>query len=119
LLLAECLVEQDKEGLAQPYLDEVRERAGLLSVPATKQTVSDERRHELAFENHRWTDLIRTGQAISVMTAFGNYWKKTDLGLLPNAFTITPDRLVYAIPIRELRLNSNLTQNPGYKGSSR
>ena len=116
LLLAECLVEQGKDGEAQPYLDQVRTRAGLGSVPATKQSVSDERRHELAFENKRWTDLIRTGQAISVMTAFGNYWKSVDGVILPTAYNVTQERLVYAFQIRELRVNRNLKQNPGYKG---
>ncbi|MDR1454290.1 MAG: RagB/SusD family nutrient uptake outer membrane protein, partial [Tannerella sp.] len=71
LLLAECLVEEGKNAEALPYINAVRQRAGLPALAAaTKQNVSDEMRHELAFENHRWTDLIRTGQAISVMNAF-------------------------------------------------
>lgn len=116
LLLAECLVEQNKAAEAQPYLDQVRARAGLAPVPATKQSVSDERRHELAFENKRWMDLIRTGQAISVMTAFGNYWKSVDGVILPTAYNVTQERLLYAFPIREMRVNPKLVQNPGYKG---
>ena len=120
LLLAECLVEQNKASDAQPYLDQVRTRAGLGSVPATKQSVSDERRHELAFEHKRWTDLIRTGQAVSVMNAFGDYIKTIDKTLSPGtllneqSFKVTSEKLVYPFPIRELRLNSNLVQNPGY-----
>jgi hypothetical protein len=43
--------------------------AGLAT--ATKQNVSDEMRHELAFENHRWTDLIRNNRAIDVIKAKG------------------------------------------------
>ena len=116
LLLAECLVEQNKAGEAQPYLDKVRARAGLDPVPATKQSVSDERRHELAFENKRWTDLIRTGQAIEVMTAFGEYWLEKDEELERGVhFVVTQERLLYPFPARELIINRNLVQNPGYR----
>ena len=116
LLLAECLVEQGKAGEAQPYLDQVRTRAGLASVPATKQSVSDERRHELAFEHHRWTDLIRTGQAVSVMNEHGKYIKSIDPVVLDISYNVTQDKLLYAFPIRELRVNRELVQNPGYNG---
>jgi hypothetical protein len=50
------------------------------------------------------------------MTAFGNYWKSIDKVILPTAYNVTPERLVYAFPINELRLNRQLKQNPGYKG---
>jgi hypothetical protein len=115
LLLAECLVAEEKNGEALPYINQVRQRAGLsplLSV--SKQNVSDEMRHELAFENHRWTDLIRTGQAIEVMNAFGARMKAQDPQILPSAFNVTQNKLVYAFQLRELQVNINLVQNPGY-----
>ncbi|MDR0758034.1 MAG: RagB/SusD family nutrient uptake outer membrane protein [Tannerella sp.] len=116
LLLAECLVEQGKNAEALPYVNQVRARAGLPALTSvTKQQVSDEMRHELAFENHRWTDLIRTGQAVSVMTAFGERMKALDPQILPTAFQVTQERLVYAFQKRELEVNVNLVQNPGYK----
>jgi hypothetical protein len=116
LLLAECLVEEGKNAEALPYINQVRERAGLSPLTSvTKQQVSDEMRHELAFENHRWTDLIRTGQAISVMTAFGERMKTLDPQILPTAFNVTQERLIYAFQKRELEVNVNLVQNPGYK----
>lgn len=115
LLLAECLVKENKAGDALPYLNQVRNRAGLLPLAeATAENVADEMRHELAFENHRWTDLIRTGKAIEVMTKFGETMKTLNPWLLPTAFNITEDRLIYAIYFRELDVNSNLVQNPGY-----
>lgn len=115
LLLAECLVEQGKATQALPYLNQVRARAGLRPVTAaTKQNVSDEMRHELAFENRRWTDLIRTGQAIAVLTKHGEEMKKLYGFLLPSAFQINENKLIYAIPFRELQVNSQLRQNPGY-----
>lgn len=115
LLLAECLVEQNKAAEALPYLNQVRKRAGLpnLSV-ATKENIAAERRHELAFENHRWTDLIRTGKAVEVMNAFGVTMKSLYGFILPTAFNVTQDRLIYPIPYRELQINTNLEQNSGY-----
>jgi len=116
LLLAECLVEQGKNAEALPHINAVRQRAGLPALTSvTKQNVSDEMRHELAFENHRWTDLIRTGQAVSVMTEFGKTMKSL-YGWIPDyAFNVTQDRLIYAFQKRELDVNINLVQNPGYK----
>lgn len=115
LLLAECLVAEGKAAEALPYLNQVRQRAGLSNLTeATKQNVADETRHELAFENHRWTDLIRNGMAIDALTAKGVRLKAMYGWLLPSTFIITPHRLIYAIPFRELQINSKLTQNPGY-----
>ncbi|WP_419788706.1 RagB/SusD family nutrient uptake outer membrane protein [Mucilaginibacter sp. SP1R1] len=31
----------------------------------------NERRFEFAFENKRWLDLVRTGQAVQITTAYG------------------------------------------------
>jgi starch-binding outer membrane protein, SusD/RagB family len=116
LLLAECLVEQGKADEALPFLNQVRTRAGLPDLTqATKENVADEMRHELAFENHRWTDLIRTGTAITVMTAHGTRMKNLYGFLLPTSFNVTQDKLIYPIPFRELQINKNLApQNPGY-----
>jgi hypothetical protein len=115
LLLAECLVEQDRANEALPYLNQVRSRAGLGSVAfATKENIANERRHELAFENHRWPDLVRTGQTIEVMSAFGETMKNLYGWILPSAFNVTEDRFIYPIPYRELQINSELNQNPGY-----
>lgn len=116
LLLSECLVEQGKYVEALSYLNQVRERAGLnnLSI-ATKKNVSDEMRHELAFENHRWTDLVRTGEAISVMNEYGKEMKRLYGWILPSAFNVTQERLIFAFNKRELEINDQLVQNPGYK----
>ncbi|MBB6107648.1 Starch-binding associating with outer membrane [Mucilaginibacter lappiensis] len=115
LLLAECLVDENKNGEALPYLNQVRARAGLPGLAAaTALNVSNEMRHELAFENHRWTDLIRTGTAIDVMNAKGVTMKSLYGWLLPITFNVTANRLIYAIPFREIQINNKLTQNPGY-----
>jgi hypothetical protein len=115
LLLAECLIAEGKGAEALPYLNQVRARAGLPALAAaTKDNVANEMRHELAFENHRWTDLIRNGMAVDLLKAKGQRLKALNGWLLPGTFNVTQDRLLYAIPFRELQINSKLTQNPGY-----
>ena len=115
LLLAECLVEQGKGNEALPYINEVRGRAGLNDLTeATAESVANEMRHELAFENHRYTDLIRTGKAIEVLTAHGIDMMNRYSFIPPNSFNVTTERLVYPIPFRELQLNKQLIQNAGY-----
>ncbi len=120
LLLAECLNEEGKSPQAIPYLNQVRARAGLAATAATTQTslrtaIANERRVELAFENHRWLDLVRTGQAITVMTAFGTKIKQQEPYIPTNAYTsITQNKLIFPIPQTEIDINSLLTQNPGY-----
>ena len=101
LMLAEAIGESDE---AYGYINQVRNRAGLAPIDATTpgtfvDKLLHERRVELAFENHRWPDLLRMNKAESVMAAQGKNIK---------------GRLLYAIPQRELDLNSNFSQNSGY-----
>ncbi len=119
LMLAESLNEQGQPGAALPYLNQVRQRAGLAPSTASDQTtlrtvIAHERRVELAFENHRWFDLVRTSQAIPVMTAYGLLQKAAFGFLLPTSYNVSANKLVYAIPFRETQTNPQLTQNPGY-----
>ncbi|MES1250239.1 MAG: RagB/SusD family nutrient uptake outer membrane protein, partial [Chitinophaga rupis] len=119
LMLAECLNEQGNSGDALPYLNQVRSRAGLPASTETDQTalravIAHERRIELALENKRWTDLLRTGQVKPVMTAFATVIKQNPQ-VPANAYThIDDDHLLYPIPISEIQLNPLITQNPGY-----
>lgn len=120
LMLAEALNEQGMSGDALPYLNQVRQRAGLTPSTETdkdalRAVIAHERRVELAFENKRWFDLVRTDQAISVMTAYGIAQKAKYGFLLPASYTVNTDRLIYAIPFRENQLNPvGLWQNHGY-----
>jgi len=119
LMLAESLNEQGQSGAALPYLNQVRQRAGLPASTASGQaslrdTIAHERRVELAFENKRWFDLVRTGQAIPVMTAYGGLQKQAFGFLLPTSYSVTDNKLIYAIPFRETQVNPGLGQNPGY-----
>lgn len=123
LLLSECLNEEGKTTDATTYLNQVRARAGLSATSATSQeelreAIAKERRVELAFENHRWLDLVRTGQAVKVMKAFGVKIKQQESYLPANAYTdITTDRLLFPIPQSEMDINPKLTQNPGYESN--
>lgn len=121
LMLAECLNEMGNPGEALTYINQVRKRASatLPNIVETGKTaladiIAHERRVELAFENHRWHDLVRTGKAIEVMTAHGAQMKATYNFISPNAYNVTPDKLIFPIPYLELQLNGALTQNPGY-----
>jgi len=86
----------------------VRERAGL-SADAdgeiTRQELLDERRVELAFENQRFFDLVRFGQAQTVLSAYS----------AANNYSFTATDLLLPIPQREINISGGLLkQNPGY-----
>lgn len=117
LLLAEALNEQGKSPLTP--LNAVRTRAGLPNTTSTDQNtlrtiIQHERRVELAFENHRWHDLQRWGNAVSVINAFG-IKIRAELGYLSSdAYVIDNHHLLFPIPQTDVGLNPALTQNPGY-----
>ena len=121
LMLAEALNEQDKVPDAQGYLNQVRNRAGLDDYIAggqadLREAILRERRIELAFENKRWLDLVRTGKAVAVMNAFGTALKADPAYyfLAPATYTVDQNDLLFPIPFLEIQINSDLVQNPGY-----
>ncbi|WP_040400450.1 RagB/SusD family nutrient uptake outer membrane protein [Cecembia lonarensis] len=123
LNLAECLFEQGNSNEALSLVNQIRTRAGLQELNSLdKNTLLNERRIELAFENKRWQDLVRSGIAVEVMNQFGerikanpqDYFYPEGSGPLPNMFNVSQDYLLYPIPASEIILNPNLTQNPGY-----
>jgi len=83
---------------AQALLDAVRSRVGLGSVPVSLAAIALERRKELAGEGHRWLDLVRTGQAPTVLGSRG--------------FTAGKNE-IWPIPLRETE-NTQIVQNPNY-----
>jgi hypothetical protein len=119
LFLAEALNEQGKGGEALPYLNKVRDRAfgtGLGTIIIAGQVqlrdiIYAERRVELAFENKRWFDLIRTGRAVAVITAYGNRVKANPqdyyypAGAVPPNNAFTNIDLVYGLPADEAALS--------------
>lgn len=107
LIRAEARVQQARLTLAAEDINVLRRRAKAPTVNATNQAdmllvVERERLFELAFEGHRWYDLVRTGRARAVMSAFSPNWK--------DAYERWP------VPQTEIQRNPALAgaQNPGY-----
>ncbi|MGB5667851.1 MAG: RagB/SusD family nutrient uptake outer membrane protein [Maribacter sp.] len=106
LLYAETLNENGAAAsTVLPLLDDIRTRAGLNSLTGTvssqadvRQVILNERRLELAFEGHRWFDLVRTGTVDAEMGE-----------------AVNSNYSVFPIPISEiLATDGVITQNPGY-----
>ncbi len=103
LLYAEALNENGNTAAALTQLNRIRSRAGLADSSATsqadvRQAIQDERRLELAFEGHRWFDLVRTNTV------------NAEMGV-----TVSPNYHVFPIPTSEVRsTNGVITQNTGY-----
>lgn len=103
LLYAEALNENGNTAAALTQLNRIRSRAGLTDSSATsqadvRQAIQDERRLELAFEGHRWFDLVRTNTV------------NAEMGV-----TVSPNYHVFPIPTSEVRsTNGVITQNTGY-----
>lgn len=128
LMLAEAQNEQGKAtALGNLNAVHANPRTGLSPITATGQTqlrdlIQLERQLELAFENKRWLDLVRTGTAVTVMTAQAAkikanpqaYYYPAGISPIPASYNITTTRLLFPIPQREVRLNPAVTQNPGY-----
>ncbi|WP_138991266.1 RagB/SusD family nutrient uptake outer membrane protein [Larkinella sp. C7] len=115
LFMAEVLNEQGKTAEAAPFLNQIRTRAGLPATTAANQTamreaIFKERRVELAFENKRWFDLVRTGRVKEIIGAYGARVKANPLDYYfpkgavppPNAFTVLDD--YYPLPAVEAAL---------------
>ncbi len=101
LMAAEAKIRLgDASGAAQ-YLNQVRQRVNLPAIGSpTIEDLYRERRLELAMEGDRFFDLVRTGQAASVLAAKG--------------FTAGKNEH-FPIPQTQIDLSEGkLTQNPGY-----
>lgn len=102
---------------AQEYLDRVRNRVGLPSVPPTLENIKKERLYELAFEGIRFYDLMRWGDIESAVNhmqkdvpvkimgvdkVVSKNYRKESRGFLP----IPEDQILLS--------NGVLQQNPGW-----
>jgi len=90
------------------YFEEIRKRAGVVDYTVqqiTKEDLLNERRLELAFENHRFFDLVRFGEAEAVLQNYG----------LESGNIFTEFDLLLPIPNREIVLSDGImSQNDGY-----
>jgi hypothetical protein len=128
LLFAEAEVQQNRQtGNGLDALNEVRIRAGLPALSSmTLQNVKDERRIEFWGEGERYLDLVRWGDA-ATMLADPNKYRYQFNGLnSDNSYNVSSDGIVYGLgftkgthehwpfPETELLANPNLVQNTGY-----
>ena len=126
LMLAETHLYLGEEATAIQYLDMVRERAKLpkydvaktnpaysSKFPTLKLAILHERRVELAFENHRWFDLLRFFTPAELVTYMQSK-SQADYGTAKVSNFGTKD-YYYPIPFDEVKLNpERMYQNPGY-----
>ena len=129
LMLAEAINEESGPTTeAYEHLNAIRMRAGLSALSGLdkntfRDAVLNERRIELAFENHRWFDLKRTktpDELASFLNAYGAFEKSdptTSRGGIPFSsadFQFAAYEGMFPIPADQIRINPKLTQNPGY-----
>lgn len=111
LLLAEAQVKLGDLSGAASSINVLRARAGApLVTPAdmTLDAVLDERARELVGEENRRMTLMRTGTLVDRATRLNaNDAAKPITGL-------TSKNLLLPIPLTEIQLDPNITQNPGY-----
>ena len=125
LMYSEVLAEEaggPPPALALTLINQIRTRSGLSAFTASspeaasqdafRAAVLKERRYEFVVEGaQRWHDLVRTGNAIAVMTAF----KRATTSAGANFRQLDEHDLLFPIPLQELRINPGFwQQNPGY-----
>jgi starch-binding outer membrane protein, SusD/RagB family len=101
LLYAEALIAQARNGDAEIQINDIRNRAGLpplLPGANLTEAMRHEKRVELAFEPHRWFDIVRWGIGPQI---FGSKWQ--------DKYTVFP------FPQTEIdRTGGKLKQTTGY-----
>jgi hypothetical protein len=126
-MYAEVLNELNDLPGAIIQINKVRERAfgnllhnfDAVSIPtkeAFRVKVLNERRVELAFENHRWFDLLRTGKAMEFMQVENRLadWR-TGTIIISMPIAMEQFESFYPIPLDEIEISGgNLSQNEGY-----
>lgn len=126
LLHAEALANlNDAQGAAE-LVNRIRKRAKVNPLGAEvaqnaesmKAAVLEERRLELAFEGHRWFDLVRYGENLDKLIEVSDGVNTTASGSYDSYFqprkAMTPACVILPIPSTVLDVNPNLTQNQGY-----
>ena len=99
VILSKAEVQYKQNVGGQMFLDLIRDRAGVETIPINDENLVAERGRELYMELWRRQDLIR-------LDAYNDaWWEKPES---------EPFRNVFPIPRDQIDANSNLTQNPGW-----
>ena len=126
LLQAEVLYRLNQPEAALTALNRVRERAfgnasenytlNDISTPETfMDKLLDERQMELALENERWFDLVRTDRFMTVLRQVERYYNITDQEAQVVTLNPQPHHKLFPIPQHQMELAPGvLTQNDGY-----
>ncbi len=128
LLYAEAkfLVDQDADGTGLAALNEVRRRAQIPEVSAlTYQIIKDERRAELFYEQERYFDLVRWGDAPEALKNKGKKLYKFygykpgttewNIEVIDGPGSGWQDKYnLLPFPFEQISANPNLKQNPGW-----
>lgn len=121
LLYAELINETEgPTTTAINYVNMIRARAGLDPLDEEKTSnsyyfrdaIRNERRLELAFENQRWFDLLRWGNAVERISEY--YQQEYIYTRLPEQPSIVEWQTVLPIPLNVINVNPQLAQNYGY-----
>jgi hypothetical protein len=129
---AEALIYSNRASEALYPLNKIRERAGLpplTTVNNIEENYKRERRLELAFECHRYWDLVRWARkGNSSVPELNRPKKRIRIPMDRKSYVIepspqphyqdrfeTPKRYWFPIPFGEIVKNPKLTQNPGWE----
>ncbi len=125
LLAAEAHMQNSNEPKARKYVNEIRKRSKLSELgTVTMNDIKVEKRLELCLESVRYQDLVRWGDA---PTALGNQGKdvytfdgtKASVEYSNTLYGFkTGKHELLPIPSKEITLNPNMSQNPGWSGNN-
>ncbi len=123
LMASEANLMAGNQGKADTYLNMIRNRAQLANVTATMDAIKTERRLELCFEDVRYQDLIRWGDAKTVLANQGKEYpvmasngtvtyKST--GNTEGKYGFQDKNEFFPFPSTEIQLNKSIEQNSGW-----
>lgn len=117
LMYAEALMLLNQKNEALSYINMVRTRAKVPEITdpdaLTIDVILHERRMELAFEGHRYFDLVRTAKAVEKIS----YTLLTKIDYDDRINRVGPIeayQLLLPVPVTEIEKDPTLSQNEGY-----
>lgn len=123
LMAAEANLLAGNQSKADTYLNMVRTRARLGNKTASMEAIKTERRLELCFEDVRYQDLIRWGDAESYLSEQGNEYPVMasngtvtyrPTGNSSGKYGFQDRNYLFPFPSTEIQLNKSIVQNQGW-----